>query len=207
MHVTIGDHAPVVIRIDVCDKNNFGQRTSALRVWRNDKSHSQRCRARHSGERARLQRSFSRPYTGIKFVLGIPDAQNYVNAATQPSPLNLTSLFWGWTTGYKFARIEGSTTGMSNGFLFHLGNPICAPNTPRADCLTYRPEIVITGADPTAQTIDANLARLFTDVNMDVDGVGAPGCMSDPSDTTCAAIFAKIGIPATTSQTFFQWAN
>ncbi|MEM8807167.1 MAG: MbnP family copper-binding protein [Cyanobacteria bacterium P01_G01_bin.38] len=45
-------------------------------------------------------------YTGVKFTLGVPFAMNHVDSTLAPSPLNLTSLWWNWNFGYKFARID-----------------------------------------------------------------------------------------------------
>ena len=45
-------------------------------------------------------------YDGLVFDLGVPFELNHADATTAPSPLNVSSLFWGWQYGYKFARIE-----------------------------------------------------------------------------------------------------
>ncbi|WP_228024958.1 MbnP family copper-binding protein [cf. Phormidesmis sp. LEGE 11477] len=45
-------------------------------------------------------------YTGLKFTLGVPFALNHIDSTLAPSPLNLTSMWWNWNFGYKFARID-----------------------------------------------------------------------------------------------------
>ena len=45
-------------------------------------------------------------YSGLVFDLGVPFELNHADATTAPSPLNVSSLFWSWQGGYKFARIE-----------------------------------------------------------------------------------------------------
>ncbi len=45
-------------------------------------------------------------YDGLVFDLGVPFELNHADATTAPSPLNVSSLFWSWQYGYKFARIE-----------------------------------------------------------------------------------------------------
>ena len=45
-------------------------------------------------------------YSGLVFDLGVPFELNHADATTAPSPLNVSSLFWSWQYGYKFARIE-----------------------------------------------------------------------------------------------------
>jgi hypothetical protein len=45
-------------------------------------------------------------YKGLKFTLGVPSNLNHEDSTLAPSPLNLTSLWWSWRFGYKFARID-----------------------------------------------------------------------------------------------------
>ncbi|MFO0677899.1 MAG: metallo-mystery pair system four-Cys motif protein [Polyangiaceae bacterium] len=45
-------------------------------------------------------------YTGLSFKIGLPDAENFSDPTTAPSPLNLSGLYWSWASGYKFARID-----------------------------------------------------------------------------------------------------
>jgi hypothetical protein len=60
-------------------------------------------------------------YTGIEYIIGVDSARN--NSGIQSGALNPSNgMFWSWSTGYIFVRIEGtspqSPTGM---FLYHLG--------------------------------------------------------------------------------------
>lgn len=130
-------------------------------------------------------------FTGVRFTLGVPEARNHLDSATQPSPLNLTSMFWGWVAGYKFLRTEGMTPGIPGGHLFHLGNPICVNGA--TDCIQYRPTITLMG-NPMNSTVEADLARLYATSNLSRDQSGAPGCMSDPSDQDCTPILGALGI-------------
>ena len=59
----------------------------------------------------------------LQFVLGIPFAQNHQNPLAQPSPLNLSSMFWTWQSGHKFARIE--LKAVADSWAFHLGSTGC----------------------------------------------------------------------------------
>ncbi|MFM7426919.1 MAG: MbnP family copper-binding protein, partial [Elainella sp.] len=45
-------------------------------------------------------------YRGLQFTLGLPFALNHADSTLAASPLNLTSLWWNWRAGYKFARID-----------------------------------------------------------------------------------------------------
>ncbi|MBE9182906.1 metallo-mystery pair system four-Cys motif protein [Oculatella sp. LEGE 06141] len=54
-------------------------------------------------------------YVGLQFTVGVPFELNHADSTLAASPLNLTSLWWNWQLGYKFARIDFSNqhqTGM-----------------------------------------------------------------------------------------------
>ena len=50
-------------------------------------------------------------YQSLQFTLGVPKKLNHKDAATAPSPLNLTSMWWNWQGGYKFLRADIETDG------------------------------------------------------------------------------------------------
>jgi uncharacterized repeat protein (TIGR04052 family) len=142
-------------------------------------------------------------YNGLRFTLGVPFAMNHGNAATAPSPLNLSAMFWAWNAGYKFLKIDGRTTLPS--FNIHIGSTGCmgdgagmvsscsAPN---------RAEISLTGFDPTRNVVVADLAALVQNVDINMS-TGSPGCMSSPGDPECAPIFSNLGL-TTGTQSFFR---
>jgi uncharacterized repeat protein (TIGR04052 family) len=48
-------------------------------------------------------------YTGIAFTMGVPEELNHADATIAESPLNYTSLYWGWRFGYLFMRLDLET--------------------------------------------------------------------------------------------------
>jgi len=50
-------------------------------------------------------------YQGVRFTLGVPFNLNHSDPTIAPSPLNLTSLFWAWQTGYRFVKIDIASSG------------------------------------------------------------------------------------------------
>jgi uncharacterized repeat protein (TIGR04052 family) len=152
------------------------------------------------------------PYTGIRFKLGVPFDLNHANAATADSPLNLTSMFWGWQGGYKFIRSEGTSTGLPDGWLVHLGSTGCDGGLGGGVTMCTRDnvaEIALDGFDPTAGVVVADLGGLLSTSNMDENAMDTPaGCMATESDADCGPIFANLGVafgatPAGT-QSFFR---
>jgi uncharacterized repeat protein (TIGR04052 family) len=138
------------------------------------------------------------PFTGVRFRVGVPFEDNHADATTAPSPLNLTSMFWGWNGGYKFFRVDGRSTGQPGGFKVHLGSTGCDGDA-RGNVTTCAnpnvPEIELTGFDPETSRIAVDLAALLSASDLDTDAGGMPGCMSAPDDPDCATIFDGLGLP------------
>jgi len=152
-------------------------------------------------------------YTGIRFDVGVSEALNHNNAAIAPSPLNLSTMFWGWEGGYKFVRVEGATTGQPEGTLFHLGSTGCSADASGdvyACTSPNRPTIELTGFDPLATPIQVDLAGLFEGADLDHNADGTPpGCMSVEGDGDCKVPYANLGLawedsPASGSQKVFR---
>jgi uncharacterized repeat protein (TIGR04052 family) len=133
-------------------------------------------------------------YTGVRFTLGVPFSLNHQNQAIASSPLNLTSMFWSWQSGYKFLRFDEATDAVR----MHLGSTGCVYSSPPHVATCARPnrgEISLTGFDPSADTIVFDLAALFTDFNLASNVPDTPpGCMSDTDDADCSILMRNLGI-------------
>ncbi len=153
-------------------------------------------------------------YTGVRFTLGVPFDLNHEDPIVLPSPLNLTQMFWVWNSGFKFLRLDLTSTGQPNGLFVHLGSTNCTPSEsvqdPPTSCAhPNRVAVSFSGFDPDADTIVADIARLLDGANLDAnaEGTGA-GCMSGPDDPDCGPIFRNLGLPfgdaAGGEQAFFR---
>lgn len=137
-------------------------------------------------------------FTGVRFRLGVPFDLNHADASTAPAPLNYTSMFWSWNAGYKFVRVEGRTTGLSDGWRFHLGSTGCEGDGRGnvTGCLADNiPEIELSGFDPETSIIAADLADLLAESDLDADAGGPPGCLSGTDDPECETYFHALGLP------------
>lgn len=161
-------------------------------------------------------------YTGLKFTLGVPFGLNHIDSTLAPSPLNLTSMWWNWNAGYKFARADlmpvmamsplkqhgdgnhgGGHSGMGNKaqpFNIHLGSVGCqrdASEAPVACQIPNRVEVVMAEFDPATDIVVADLAALLSDTDLTAQNQeGTPvGCMSSPRDRDCAGILGNLGLP------------
>ena len=141
-------------------------------------------------------------YVGLRFDVGVPAASNHLNVDAANQPLSVSAMFWSWTSGYKFMKIDGLINRATPfTFNFHLGSTGCTLATPgdftTASCTTLNvPSASFAAFNPTTQAVALDLALLFAATNFDTaDGGGAPGCMSGATNPECAPIFPKLGLP------------
>jgi uncharacterized repeat protein (TIGR04052 family) len=139
-------------------------------------------------------------YHRLELTVGVPFARNHLAVDAQPSPLNLTALYWAWTSGYKFIRLDGNTTGQPVGVNLHLGSTGCTP----VDVADVSKGVTSCAAPnrPTwnlhwhgTETVTLDVAALFAGSDLDADGGVAPGCMSGGTDPECGPVFSRLGLP------------
>lgn len=145
-------------------------------------------------------------YVGLEFRLGVPAERNHLEAAAQPSPLNLTRLYWSWTTGYKYLRIDlraqHPDRDATQPWMIHLGATGCTPADsasaaagPPACRQANRPEIQLSAFDLASDVVILDLAALVAGADLlQNQPKSAAGCMSGPEDADCAPIFAALGL-------------
>lgn len=129
----------------------------------------------------------------------MPFAQNHQDVTSAPAPLNVSGLFWDWQSGYKFAKIEGKSTGLPTGYLIHVGSTGCDGDSKGNVTTCTSPnmsDVALTGFDPAKNAVVADLASLTATSDLDHNtAMTAPGCMSFPDDPECTALFTKLGLP------------
>ncbi len=140
-------------------------------------------------------------YTGLRFTLGVPFAQNHADPARAEPPLNLGRMHWGWQAGYKFLRFEG-LRGDGVPLRVHLGSTGCRGAVGRIEGCTFAnaPVVELAPFDPERDAVAVDLASLTGDGGGDAPR--ALRCMSEAADPACRAPFAALGLdPATGRQT------
>jgi uncharacterized repeat protein (TIGR04052 family) len=140
-------------------------------------------------------------YVGLTFDVGLPFEVNHRDPTLAPSPLNLTRLFWNWTAGYKFTRIDLRTTGQPRGWMLHLGSTDCSPRqgptSVPVECEhPNRPTIAFASFAASRQVVRFDLADMLAEANLDENQPEtASGCMSAATDRDCHPIFKALGLP------------
>jgi len=151
--------------------------------------------------------------TALRFRLGVPPARNHLAAASQPPPLNVTGLFWGWQAGYQYLTALGTTdAGLS---VFMLGAMGCTGDArmgTRRCAAENRAEIELPIAGREALetgAVVADLAALYAGIDTVADGGSVLGCESLASDPECGPMFAALGLDlrggALGRQSFFRF--
>lgn len=97
-------------------------------------------------------------YKAIHFHIGVPQAVNHLDAATQAPPLGPNSgMYWSWVPGYIFHKIEGRVDagGVNSTFAYHIGEDS------RFQHIELNAPFTV-GKDTTTVTVHADYAKLFT---------------------------------------------
>lgn len=137
-------------------------------------------------------------YTGIKFKVGVPFDRNHLDVATAAAPLNIPAMYWAWSGGYKFIKVDGNVAG--GGFNVHLGSTGCGTTgmtPPTGPCTNPNViEIALSGYTPGTSVVTADVANVLDAVDVSVNtAMTAPGCMSFPGDPECDTVLPKLGLP------------
>jgi len=130
--------------------------------------------------------------TDIRFTLGVPFELNHLNPLTQPSPLNDSSMFWGWQGGHKFMRTELSS--QNDDWLFHLGSTGCKAlspvRAPKSECLQPNRVVVSFPFTTQATTIEFDLAALIRGIELTREN----SCQSAVDEGSCKVLFNNLGM-------------
>jgi uncharacterized repeat protein (TIGR04052 family) len=135
--------------------------------------------------------------TDIRFTLGVPFELNHLNPLTQPSPLNDSSMFWGWQGGHKFIRAE--LVSKDDDWLFHLGSTGCKAlspvRAPKNECLYPNRVVIALPFNSQTNTIEFDLAVLVNDIGL----TRKNSCQSAGDEESCKVLFKNLGIHSNTT--------
>lgn len=134
-------------------------------------------------------------FTGVRFALAVPFAQNHADPAQAIGPLARTSMHWSWRAGYKFLRLSAERAG-GGSFRIHLGSSACEGKIGAIERCAHpsRPEVRISGFDPLAQEIRFDAERLFAVLDAMTPRERAGGCMGLPEAPACRPVFPLLGL-------------
>jgi uncharacterized repeat protein (TIGR04052 family) len=156
--------------------------------------------------------SVGREFVGVRFTLGVPAPENFVNLANAAAPLDVTGMFWIWQFGYKYLKLDGSSPASGGGlnpFFLHIGASGCPGNNPQAPPVgaCTAPNLAsyeLFGFAPGENTIVADVGALLSDSDLafNTEETG-PGCMSEPDDPECLQLLPRLGVDGAEDQQLF----
>ena len=148
-------------------------------------------------------------YTGLAFVLGVPNELNHINGSVSPSPLNSYGMQWSWASGYRHMKLEVQPTtdgATKEVFYFHSGAVGCTSDdgaiSGKYQCVSEMNSRIELPYQPGKQAVQADLARLFAVTDFST-GRGCMGTSSltDELDgpnvqpkTGCAELWSTLGL-------------
>ena len=145
-------------------------------------------------------------YSGLAFTVGVPVSQNHTSTELEGAPLDLAAMGWSWQAGRKFIKMEVNPQGgvtkadgsHSPTWFVHLGSTGCTGNPVTGETVSCkRPNrlpVVLESFDVTKHHVVLDLASLLNASDVSRDNGGAVGCMSNPADQECVAIFERLGL-------------
>jgi uncharacterized repeat protein (TIGR04052 family) len=145
------------------------------------------------------------PFTALRLRIGVPEARNHLDSGGQPSPLNLSTMYWGWQGGYKYLRFEALTDAPAGAVSFHLGATGCSGDATmgtRTCANGNRPALELAlppGFSPATHQLVVDVAAWLAEMDLRGDG-----CESAASDPECPAWNATVGLPDASAQTFLR---
>ncbi len=150
---------------------------------------------------------------GVAFTLGLPAEDNHIDAVRSPAPYNAPGMWWSWTGGFKYARIDVATP-VNPQWYIHLGATSCDGNPAGGFSCAWDniPRIELDTMDPMTQSVVLDLASLYegSDLEAPIDYQSdfVNGCMAFSGDPECAPIFERLGVefegPAQYDQSVFS---
>ena len=150
-------------------------------------------------------------FVAVRFTLGVPKAQNFLDLARSAAPLDVTGMYWTWQSGYKFLKVDGSSPASGGGlnpYLLHVGASGCPGENPQAppvgDCVSANlARIELLDFSPGSKIV-ADLGTLLATVDLSFNTEGtAPGCMSEAGDPECLTLLPRLGIDDADAQQLF----
>jgi len=138
-------------------------------------------------------------YLGLSFKVGLPEGLNHLDAARAPAPFNEPGLWWSWSGGYKYLRLEISTPANPDGFYFHLGATDCQGSVGAFECARGNVAVVslptfVPGHSRVRADLEAFYAGLDVDTGPDFQTDFVAGCMAFTGDPECPQMMGQLGL-------------
>ena len=134
----------------------------------------------------------------LRFTLGLPFEVNHLNPLSQPSPLNIPSMFWSWRGGHKFLRLDMAAEGQA--WDFHLGSTGCvsasAMRSPQAACINPNTMQLTLAKHEHGERLVIHLDKLLQGLELN----NKSSCLMQPDKASCQQLMANLA-----NNEVFEW--
>jgi uncharacterized repeat protein (TIGR04052 family) len=134
----------------------------------------------------------------LSFTLAVPFELNHLNPLSQPSPLNLPSMFWSWRSGHKFLRLD--LQGPDKNWVFHLGSVGCSAvstmRSPQSECTQPNRVDFQLHKMRDGTKLVMHLDRLIANISMQ----NSDSCLFHSGQGSCTILMANLK-----KQDVFEW--
>ena len=140
-------------------------------------------------------------YTGLRFVLGVPEALNHANPDLAEEPLaaagQASGLTWTWLSGYRFLRFDLALSDKKEpDFAVHVGSSACTQEEAGPRCTHgNRAVIELESFDPARDAVVLEAAAIVAAVRLQ-DPERGHGCHGATTSAACMATFPPLGLAA-----------
>jgi hypothetical protein len=133
-------------------------------------------------------------YTGVEYMIGVDSARNVSGAQTGAlDPAN--GMFWSWSTGYIFMKLEGQSSASSNNsFVYHIGGYSGVNRGQRTVSLDFTPSVLIVDGGKREAEIHilTDVLEIFKNPNNISIANGSNIMMVGPSSSNIANNYADM---------------
>ncbi len=137
-------------------------------------------------------------YTSLRYKLGVPGEFNNLDFSLQEAPLNVSYMFWGWMSGYRYIRLEFGATERGNPSLLHIGSTACQGNPFEGQNMTCdypnRFEYVLNDFDPEESVVNFDVEALLAPHELAPPNIqGGLICEAGRLEPDCPMVFETLG--------------
>jgi len=133
-------------------------------------------------------------YTGIEYLIGVDSARNVSGSQTGAlDPVN--GMFWSWSTGYIFMKLEGQSSASSNNsFVYHIGGFSGVNRGQRTVSIDFTPSVLIVDGGKREAEIHilTDVLEIFKNPNNISIANGSNIMMVGPSSSNIANNYADM---------------
>ncbi|MET0343653.1 MAG: MbnP family copper-binding protein [Polyangiales bacterium] len=135
-------------------------------------------------------------YRSLSFKLGVPADKNHLDGANAPAPYNASGMWWSWSGGYKYVRLD-LTSAAQPVWYFHAGAASCQglTNTGFTCAARQLADVTLDDYDADKSLVVFDVAKFYAGVDVaTIRTTDTAGCMGSKDDPDCKPLYNALGV-------------